>query len=252
VTKKPAKSQVRAQAVAERQRASEAAAKQRRNRTILWGALAVVVVIAIVVAVVASGGSDDSASATKWETAPVKVTGTPLPDFDAKESPDPALGESIPTVDGKSIYDGTPITIGPDSGAGEPQMIVFLAHWCPHCQREVPELVDLADEGVFDGVKVSAVATGTNEGADNYPPSHWLEDEEAWPFPVMGDSPTGTAAQAYGLTGYPYFVMVDADGTVAGRGSGELPKAQIRANIKALKAGTKLPISSSDESSSAN
>jgi thiol-disulfide isomerase/thioredoxin len=192
-----------------------------------------------------------SANATKWETAAVTVSGTPLPEFDAKESPDPAVGETIPTLDGKSIDDGSAITIGPDSGDGEPQMIVFLAHWCPHCQAEVPELVELAKDGVFDGVKVSAVATGTNEEADNYPPSAWLKGED-WSFPVMADSPTGTAAQAYGLTGYPYFVMVAADGTVAGRGSGELPKDQIRANIKALKAGDELPISSSSKSSSAN
>ena len=251
MSKKPTKAQVRAQAVAERQRASEAAAKAKRNRTLLWGALAVVVVVAIVVAVVAGGGSDDSANATKWETAPVQVTGTPLPDFDKEASSDPAVGDTIPTLEGKSIYDGSPITIGPDSGDGEPQMIVFLAHWCPHCQAEVPELVELAGDGAFDGVKVSAVATGTNEQAGNYPPSAWLRGED-WSFPVMADSPTGTAAQAYGLTSYPFFVMVDADGAVAGRGSGELPEDQTRANIKALKAGTKLPISSSDESSDAN
>jgi thiol-disulfide isomerase/thioredoxin len=252
VTKKPTKAQVRAQAVAERRRASEAAAKAKRNRTLLWGALAVVVVVAIVVAVVAGGGSDDSADATRWETAAVQVSGTPLPEFDKTESPDPGVGETIPTVEGKSIYDGSAITIGPDSGDGEPQMIVFLAHWCPHCQREVPLLVDLADDGVFDGVKVTAVATGTNSDAPNYPPSAWLQDDEDWPFPVMADSPSGTAAQAYGLTGYPYFVMVHPDGTVAGRGSGELPEDQLRANIQALKAGAELPITSSDESSDAS
>jgi cytochrome c biogenesis protein CcmG, thiol:disulfide interchange protein DsbE len=251
VTKKPTKTQVRAQAVAERQRASEAAAKQRRNRTILWGGLAVVVVIAIVVAVVASGGSNDSASATKFETAAVTVSGTPLPDYDAQESPDPAVGEAVPTLEGKSVDDGSPVTIGPDSGGGEPQMIVFVAHWCPHCQAEVPRLVELAKDGVFDGVKVSAVATSTSEEAPNYPPSAWLQDED-WTFPVLADSKTGTAARAYGLTAFPYFVLVNADGTVAGRGTGELPEDQIKANIKALKAGDELPISSSSKSSSAN
>jgi thiol-disulfide isomerase/thioredoxin len=250
VTKKPTKTQVRAQAVAERKRAADAAAKQRRNRTILWGGLAVVVVIAIVVAVVASGGNDDSASATKFETAAVTVSGTPLPDYDASKSPDPALGDTIPTLEGRSIDDGTPVTIGPDTGDGEPQMIVFVAHWCPLCQAEVPLLVELANAGVLDGVMVSAVATSTASNADNYPPSAWLKDVD-WPFPVLADSKTGTAARAYGLTAFPYFVMVHPDGTVAGRGTGELPDDQIRANIKALKAGDELPISSSSKSSSA-
>jgi thiol-disulfide isomerase/thioredoxin len=251
VNKKPTKAQVRAQAVAEKQRAAAAAAKARRNRTIMWAGLAVVVVVAIVVAVVVSSGGD-SANATKWEIAPVTVTGTPLPDFDAKQSPDPAIGDTIPALEGKSVYDGTPVTIGPDSGAGEPQMIVFVAHWCPHCQAEVPRLVRLADAGVFDGVKVSAVATATVDRPDaNYPPSAWMKREK-WPFPVMADSATGTAARAYGLTSYPYFVLVNADGTVAGRGSGELPEDQIKANITALKAGKDLPIASSSKRSSAN
>jgi cytochrome c biogenesis protein CcmG, thiol:disulfide interchange protein DsbE len=245
VTKKPTKSQVRAQAVAERQRASEAAAKQRRNRTMLWGALAVVVVIAIVVAVVASGGSDDSASATKWETAPVQVTGTPLPDFDAAVSPDPAVGDTMPTIEGKSVFDGKPVTIEPN---GKPQVVVFLAHYCPHCQAEVPRIVTLAKQGVFEGVDVTAVATGTTEEAPNYPPSAWLERED-WPFPVLADSPSGTAARAYGLPAYPYFVLVDADGKVAGRGTGEIPPDQIEANIEALKAGYYLPLTSSSKSS---
>jgi cytochrome c biogenesis protein CcmG, thiol:disulfide interchange protein DsbE len=245
VTKKPTKSQVRAQAVAERQRASEAAAKQRRNRTMLWGALAVVVVIAIVVAVVASGGSDDSASATKWETAPVQVTGTPLPDFDAAVSPDPAVGDTMPTIEGKSVFDGKPVTIEPN---GKPQVVVFLAHYCPHCQAEVPRIVTLAKQGVFEGVDVTAVATGTTEEAPNYPPSAWLERED-WPFPVLADSASGTAARAYGLPAYPYFVLVDADGKVAGRGTGEIPPDQIEANIEALKAGDDLPLTSSSKSS---
>ncbi|HEY3669839.1 MAG TPA: TlpA disulfide reductase family protein [Acidimicrobiia bacterium] len=250
MTKKPTKSQVRAQAVAERQRASDAAAKQRRNRVLLWGGLAVIVVIAIVVAIVASGGGD-TANATKFETAPVKVSGTPLPDYNAEAASDPAIGETIPTLDGSSLGDGGPITIGPDTGNGEPQMIVFVAHWCPHCQNEVPLLVGLAKQGVFDGVQVSAVATSTSDQAPNYPPSAWLKKEK-WPFPVLADSKTGTAAKAYGLSAFPYFVLVNPDGTVAGRGTGELPEEQIKANIEALKAGTDLPIASSSKSSSAS
>lgn len=248
MTTKPTKSQVRAQAVAERQRASETAAKQRRNRTILWGGLAVVVVIAIVVAVVASGGSDDNASATKFETAAVTVSGTPLPTYDSAERPDPAVGETVPTLEGKSVFDGKPVTIEPN---GEPQVVVFLAHYCPHCRAEVPRIVTLAKQGVFDGVDVTAVATGTTEEAPNYPPSAWLERED-WPFAVMADSKSGVAGNAYGLPAYPYFVLVDAEGKVAGRGTGEIPPDQIKANIKALKAGDELPISSSSKSSSAS
>jgi cytochrome c biogenesis protein CcmG/thiol:disulfide interchange protein DsbE len=235
-----------------RQRASAAAAaRQRRNRWWIWGGLAAVVFIAVVVAVAASGGDDDNASAktTKFETHAVTVQGTPLRQYDAKYSgndSDPAIGKTIPTATGVSVFDGTPVTLEPNR---KPQMLVFVAHWCPHCQAEVPELVTLAKQGVFDGVDVTAVATGTNPAADNYPPSAWLK-REGWPFAVMADTPQGTAAEDYGISAYPYFVLVGADGKVAGRATGEVSSADITANIKALKAGTPLPLLKSGASSS--
>jgi thiol-disulfide isomerase/thioredoxin len=241
------KSQRRSGAVAQRKRAAAAAAaRQRRNRLALWGGLAAVVVIAIVVAVVASGGGDDGTSdATSFETRPVTVDGAPLPEYDSAKSTDPGIGETIPTLEGVSVLDGKPVTVQP---TGNPQLVLFLAHWCPHCQAEVPELVDLAEQGVFDGVDVTAVATGTNPEAPNYPPSAWLQDEK-WPFPVLADSPQFTAATAYGLSAYPYFVLVNPDGTVAARATGEVSD-RLPANIEALKAGEPLPPLSSGASSS--
>jgi len=174
------------------------------------------------------------------------ATGTSLPQFDSTTR-DTAVGMTAPTLDSVN-FAGQSVQVG--GATGKPYALVFLAHWCPHCQAEVPRLVELAKDGVFDGVKVSAVATSTSEEAPNYPPSAWLQDED-WSFPVLADSKTGTSARAYGLTAFPYFVLVDADGTVAGRGTGELPEDQIKANIKALKAGDELPISSSSKSSSA-
>jgi cytochrome c biogenesis protein CcmG/thiol:disulfide interchange protein DsbE len=245
------KAQRRSEAIAQRKRVADAAAaRQRRNRWLLWGGVAVVVVIAVIVAVVASGGGDDSeAKATPYETAKVTVDGTPLRQYDrAKYSGndnDPAIGKTIPTLTGVSVFDGKPVTVKPN---GKPQMVVFVAHWCPHCQREVPKLVKLAKQGVFDGVDVIAVATGTTDQAPNYPPSAWLKREH-WPFAVMADSPTGTAANAYGISAYPYFVLVNADGTVAARATGEVPSDQVQANVEALKASTALPLLTSGASS---
>jgi hypothetical protein len=74
----------------------------------------------------------------------------------------------------------------------------------------------------------------------------------AWPFSVMADSKTGTAAQAYGLDAYPYFVLVNADGKVAGRATGEVSDADIKANVNALIAGEPLPLLKSGASSSSS
>ncbi len=213
----PSKQQ-RADAIANRQKAAAAAAaRQRRNRWLIWGGVAAVVVVAIVVAVVASG-SGDNASARKFETHAVTVTGTPLPQYDSTRysgnGDDPAIGMTIPTVTGVSVFDGNPVTITPN---GKPQAIVFVAHWCPHCQAEVPKLVSLAERGVFDGIDVTAVATGTNSTADNYPPSSWLERgagrSRSWPTARRAPPPRPSASARI-----PYFVLVDADGKVVGPG----------------------------------
>jgi len=224
------------------------AARHRRNMWLIWGGVAVVVVIALVIAVVASSGSDSGSSSAKGskETAPVKVDGTSLPNYTGQGT-DPAIGMTIPTLTGVS-FDGKPVEITPN---GKPQAIVFVAHWCPHCQAEVPRLVSLEKTGAFTGVDVSAVATGTNSGYPNYPPSSWLAREK-WPFPVMVDSATSTAAKAYGLTSYPYFVLVDANGKVVGRASGEVASADVIANMKALAAGQPLPLTSSGAASSSS
>jgi cytochrome c biogenesis protein CcmG/thiol:disulfide interchange protein DsbE len=237
----------RATAAASRKQAAAAdAARQRRNRWLIWGGVAGIVMLALVVAVVVSSGSTSTAKPTKFETYAVTVEGTPLPKYSGNAD-DPAVGMTIPTVSGVSVSDGTPITIEPN---GKPQAIVFVAHWCPHCQAEVPRIVALAKDGVFDGVDVTAVATGTSADYPNYPPSAWMKREK-WPFPVMADSPEAAAAAAYGISAYPYFVLVDAEGKVAGRGTGEVSEADIKANIEALKAGKPLPSLSSGTSSSA-
>ncbi|MDD9372346.1 MAG: hypothetical protein PV358_19650 [Acidimicrobiales bacterium] len=51
---------------------------------------------------------------------------------------------------------------------------------------------------------------------------------------VDGDD---SAAQAAGLTAFPFFVAVDADGNVVGRTSGELTPPQLDAIVDDLTAG---------------
>jgi thiol-disulfide isomerase/thioredoxin len=65
-------------------------------------------------------------------------------------------------------------------------VVVFVAHWCPHCQAEVPRIVALAKAGKVS-VPIVGVATGTDASAPNYPPSAWLQ-REGWPYPVLVDT----------------------------------------------------------------
>jgi hypothetical protein len=182
----------------------------------LWIGIGAIVVVALVVAVVASrGGSDDATDLP--QTQPVTVSGNPLPTL-ADSGPDTAVGTVAPTLQGKS-FDGAAVDVAP----GTAKLVLFVAHWCPHCQREVPLLVDhLKGTKLPDGVELVTVATGTSKDAPNYPPSTWLDDE-GWTAPVLADDADGTAAQAYGLPGFPYLVALDADGKVVGRVTGEFP-----------------------------
>jgi len=176
----------------------------------------------------------DAAGAASVETAAVSVEGTRLPRFTGTGT-DHAIGDLMPTLTGKG-FNGKPVTIAP---TGKPQVVMFVAHWCPHCQAEVPRVVKLAKHKVFKRVDVSTVATGTNSGYPNYPPSAWLRREH-WPFPVMVDSPQQTAAVAYGLNAYPFFTFVDGQGTVLGRATGEITPSALKKIVSAL-AGGKVP-----------
>jgi thiol-disulfide isomerase/thioredoxin len=196
--------------------------------------IAGVVVVAGIVAIALSGGGDDDSAGTEGleQVRPVEVSGAPLPTFPGNESAasDPALGQTIPDVSGQS-FDGSPVTIG---ATGNPQMLLFLAHWCPHCQAEVPVLSDWMNAGGLpEEVELTTIATGTSADAPNYPPSEWLA-EYSWPSPILADSEAADAANAFGLPSYPYFVLVDGDGNVVARATGELTVEQLDAAMAVL------------------
>jgi cytochrome c biogenesis protein CcmG, thiol:disulfide interchange protein DsbE len=190
---------------------------------LIVGVVVAIVAAAAVIAVVAGGGDSDSADDTKAvaEQFDVTVKGSPLPAF-AEGPLDPAVGMTAPTLLG-SNFDSTPRVVDP--AAGSPQLIVFLAHWCPACNQEVPELVKWHESGrVPANLKVTAVSTGVREGSANYPPSRWLNRRD-WPsavWPVMADSSSSDAGNAYGVRSYPSSVIIGSDGRILARHSGVL------------------------------
>ncbi|CAB4362870.1 MAG: redoxin family protein [Actinobacteria bacterium] len=204
------------------------------SRGVMWIAIAVVVVVAAGIAIFAASGDDakstapvtsDSVSGSNLpDTQPVTVTGAALPAFDNAAAPDPAVGTLAPVLAGKD-FQGDAVTI--DGTKGGPYMVVFLAHWCPHCNREVPLLLDWkATGGVPASLHVVGVATAVSPSSANYPPADWFSNK-GWSWPVMvdqsqGEGVAGSAAQAFGASGWPYFVIVGADGKVKFRGSGEI------------------------------
>jgi cytochrome c biogenesis protein CcmG/thiol:disulfide interchange protein DsbE len=196
-----------------------------------WVVGAVVVAVLAVIAVVVAGGDGDGDAPAGKVSQPVTVTGAalpPLPDGGA----DPAVGSMAPILRGSS-FDGTEVRIEP--GDGTRKIVLFVAHWCPHCQREVPVLVDhLAANPLPDDLELVTVSTGVDANAPNYPPQEWLADER-WSAPVLADSTDNAAAVAYGLTSYPYFVALRGDGSVVARVTGELTAEQFAALVAAAR-----------------
>ncbi len=198
------------------------------------------VALAVVVAACGGGdggpGGDDAlplATSAPTTTAPTTTTttlpasletseslaisGAGLPRFG--EEPDPAVGLPAPTLAGAG-FDGSEVRIAP---SGNYTVVMFLSHWCPHCRDEVQDLGPyLAANQPPDNVELFAVSTGVDEARPNYPPSEWLTPD-AWPVPVLMDTADNQAAIAYGLTAYPFWVVLNPDGVVLARTAGSLP-----------------------------
>jgi thiol-disulfide isomerase/thioredoxin len=185
---------------------------------VVVGVIALLALVAVVASLAGSGkgNGSDPADGGLRQTRPVVVSGQPL--VLLPDGPDPAVGAPAPVLEG-SAFDGTAVRIAAD---GRPKVLVFLAHWCPHCQREVPVLSQwIAANGRPDGVDVYGIATGTTPDRPNFPPSAWLARERFTP-PTLADDADGRAATAFGLSAFPFFVAVDADNHVVARLSGEL------------------------------
>jgi cytochrome c biogenesis protein CcmG/thiol:disulfide interchange protein DsbE len=200
----------------------------RRNRMFFLSAIGVLIVL--FAAAWFFGRSDTSTTTEVNETADISVAGAPLEVFAAEEA-DVAVGQPIPSLDGVS-FDGAPVSVSSD---GTPKLLIFLAHWCPHCQNEVPVVQDWIDaNGMPAGVDFISVATATNRGQANYPPSAWLE-REGWTVPVLVDDVAGSAGEAFGVSSYPFWVFVDGEGNVAGRAAGELGIEQLEAALQQIR-----------------
>lgn len=208
----------------------------------IWIALAVVLVLGVGIAIFTSGddskattpgtGSTDSSSGASSipDSQPVTITGDPLVQLSDTATPDPAIGVVAPVISGLN-FSGETITI--DSAKDGPYMVVFLAHWCPHCNAEVPRLNNWKHSGAVPAeLKVIGVATAVSSASVNYPPSSWFSNK-GWEWPVLvdesqGDGVAGKAAVAYGASGWPYFVIVGADGKVKARVSGEVEVSKLQ------------------------
>ena len=182
---------------------------------LIWLGGAVVVIGLVAIVISGAGGSGGGADHPDLQGDPV-VTGNflaPFPQTNVENS----AGSPVPEVVGAD-FDGNPVSI---ENNGKPKIVLFLAHWCQFCQREVPQVVDFLENNTIpDEIDFISVATSIDRSRANFPPSSWLESED-WPVPLILDSAGAEAYVAYGAGGFPFWAMVDANGNLITRVSGE-------------------------------
>ena len=222
-------------------KAGVSSARDNGNLKVILYIVLVVVGIAGAVSLGTAGGST-TPSADSAVTVPggvaaaefqkVTTTGDALPPL-PESGDDPAVGKAAPTLTGYDLA-GRPAKIDPGSD-GKATMLVFLAHWCPHCNAEVPVLNEWKEKGLVPtNLRVVGITTASRPDQANWPPSKWLVAKK-WTFDQFADSEKQDASAAYGVGGYPFLVFIDAAGNVTSRTSGEVPVEDIttRANAAA-------------------
>ena len=158
----------------------------------------------------------------------VSIGGVSLPLYEPDVA-DPAIGATPP---GLELVDsaGQPSSLLP--GETGPALVVFVAEWCPHCQTVVSLLqTAMADGTVPAGWDVTIVVTASARSDA----LTWLAGQQ-WAGRVLidtqeGAKAAGQAANAFGATGWPFWVAVGADGTVTNRTAGQLDETALQALV---------------------
>ena len=168
---------------------------------------AVVLVLGLAIAIGVTLSSEPVAAGLP--EGEISVVGDSLPQYAGENDDNVALGLAAPTFS------------APDQNSeifqleknGNSKALLFLAHWCPHCQREVPVVQRFIDSN--------------DRGRDNYPPQEWLQ-REGWSETQIYDLDR-EIGEAYGLNAFPYWVFLDKDLNVLARRTGNLPEDMVGA-----------------------
>lgn len=200
-------------------RTASKAKRPSSSNTLWWivgGVAGLALIVWLAITIAGEQPADDAVAFGE-----VTVEGTDLPFLDSSVvliTDDPASGLTAPTVTGED-WNGNQYTIGPSDTA---KIIVMLAHWCPHCQAEVPRIQDWLDSGGLpDGVEMYGVTVLTDRLRPNWPPSDWL-DSEGWTSPTIMDDEANSVVSAYGLVSTPTYVVLGPDNENLGRQAGEI------------------------------
>jgi len=190
----------------------------RGNMRLLLGSVASVSLL-----IGCSSGGGETSSGTGTETvnnfATETVTNIEQPIdgvFTGDPASDPARGKPAPIIT-------TNQNVWP---AEDKYTVMFsIAHWCPHCDDELPNIIDAA-QSASDDVEVVLVSSAEDKTADNFPGDEWIRSK-GWEGVVIDDTPTSAVLQSFGSNSFPFAMVVGPDGNVISRTVGSLDSATI-------------------------
>lgn len=205
-----------------KKKGAKAAPKPAKRNWAFPAIIAAVVLVGIVIVLIAALGKEDTpasditlAGGGPGDAAPVlTVEGGPT-----------EQGQAAPSISGVDMYTGRTVSL--QEMQGKPTLLTVWAHWCPHCQKELPIIQQLSQEqaGNFNFLTVSTSA-GSQPAAGQYATPATLMKTQGITMPSLRDDGT-KAMQALGAEGFPTLLMIDADGNAVGKASGEMPKDQL-------------------------
>ncbi|HHC08742.1 MAG TPA: TlpA family protein disulfide reductase [Actinobacteria bacterium] len=163
----------------------------------------------------------DAVAAAGASRADVSSSSDGLPPL-PEGGPDPAVGARLGPIAGPEYYTDAELRIDPADGVRRVWLV--WAHWCPFCQKELPELDGWYPTADLEGMELVSITTSIDPSRGN--PLEPYLDDLALPFPVVVDEDL-SLARRLGVTAFPFWVVTDGDGTVLFRTAGYLPADQV-------------------------
>jgi thiol-disulfide isomerase/thioredoxin len=184
--------------------------KQKSGSNWIFIAVIAVVLVGGVAAVVIASMTKDSAS-----SGPSGSAATTAP---AQRQPAPALS-------GTDMITGQQVNLA--DMKGKPTMVVAWAHWCPHCQKELPQIQQVSQD-TKDKYNFITFTTSAQpgQGPEGYQDPQQFIDTVGLTIPVIDDA-DGSIAKAWGVQGFPSIWVLDSQGRIAEKASGEQGKQKL-------------------------